>query len=488
MLIKRRDFLKYCIGSAAALGLDLSVLGTLQKALAADGAGLPKVIWLNGANCTGCTISLANLISDDGPTDVADLLVNYLDVVFHPNLMGAAGDLAVQCLNEAAGGDFILVVDGGIPTAFNGHTCILWTESGHEVTAKEAVLSLSAKASAILCIGTCSSYGGIPAGNPNPTQIKSVSELTGRQTINIPGCPAHPDWIVWTVANLLAGVTPELDDRSRPRQLYKEEIHKNCPKKGLGETKIFGEDNKCLKELGCKGPRTKADCHIRMWNNATNWCIGANAICLGCTESGFPDAFSPFYKIQYGYQDYEKPPVEEPPVTDTDFRITKAEWQEEISELKVDGEGTIGAKVKVSNADTGVLLGALSVDSEGKWKYRQTNPSHVPQNVRAESNAHTLIMSVKDAPETPETNDGDFRITKAEWRADRSELKVDGEGTIGAKVWVSNADKGDLLGILSVQSDGRWKFRRKNPSPVPQNVLAKSGEKSEIKSVKNAPA
>ena len=54
-------------------------------------------------------------------------------------------------------------------------------------------------------------------------------------------------------------------------------------------------DGRCLKELGCKGPETRADCYSRHWNSDTNWCIGANAICIGCTEKGFPDKFSPFY-------------------------------------------------------------------------------------------------------------------------------------------------------------------------------------------------
>ena len=128
------------------------------------------------------------------------------------------------------------------------------------------------------------------------------------------------------MASLLAGEIPELDDRGRPRLLFNEEIHKKCPRKGTGEAKIFGEE-KCLKELGCKGEKTKADCHIRQWNNGTNWCIGANAICLGCTEYGFPDKFSPFYKIEYAYQDYVIPKDEDPPEPDPitlPFRIKKS--------------------------------------------------------------------------------------------------------------------------------------------------------------------
>ena len=73
---------------------------------------------------------------------MADLLVNTIDLAFHPNLTGAAGELAVDCLHDATAGDFILVVDGGIPTAFDGHTCILGSEKdGREVTTKEAVFS-----------------------------------------------------------------------------------------------------------------------------------------------------------------------------------------------------------------------------------------------------------------------------------------------------------------------------------------------------------
>jgi anaerobic selenocysteine-containing dehydrogenase len=41
MKISRRDFLKYCISSAAVLGLDASVVAELSKALAADPVRLP---------------------------------------------------------------------------------------------------------------------------------------------------------------------------------------------------------------------------------------------------------------------------------------------------------------------------------------------------------------------------------------------------------------------------------------------------------------
>lgn len=293
MKIGRRDFLKYCIGSAAALGLEVSVLGALEKTLAAGGG--PPIIWLAAANCTGCTVSLANLVSTSHPTDVADLLVNTINLKYHPNLMGAAGDLAVQQLRSAAAGSFVLAVEGGIPTAFGGHTAMLWTEGGQDVTALQAVQDLAPKAKAVLSIGTCASFGGIPAGNPNPTGIKSVKAATNIKTINIPGCPTHPDWIVWTIAQLLAGKTPALDSLGRPSSLFSKTVHSQCPRNGLNWASAPGQNNLCLNNIGCKGRNTTSDCPTRLWNNKTNWCVGANAICLGCTQSGFPDSFSPFY-------------------------------------------------------------------------------------------------------------------------------------------------------------------------------------------------
>jgi len=295
MSISRRDFMKYCLSSAALLGLDSTGLGTLAKALAAGG---PNVIWLSGASCSGCTVSLANRIAPADPvTDIADLLVNHINLAYHTTLMGAAGDLAVSNLKTAAAGSYILAVEGGIPGAFGGHACMLWTEDGKEVTALEAVKTLAARATAVLGIGTCASFGGIPGGRPNPTGILSVKAATGKSVISIPGCPTHPDWVVWTIAQLLAGRTPALDSYGRPTALFSRKVHDACPRKEMDEAKTFGTMG-CLEELGCKGQETRADCPTRRWNNATNWCVGAGSNCLGCTESGFPDRFSPLVRLK----------------------------------------------------------------------------------------------------------------------------------------------------------------------------------------------
>lgn len=407
--VSRRDFLKYCIGSAAALGLDLSVVGRLQKALAADGAGLPTVLWINGANCTGCTVSLANRIASDAPRDVADLLVNTVSLAFHPNLMGAAGDLAVSTLKQAQEGPYILAVDGGIPTAFDGHTCIVWSEGGQEVTALEAVRTLAPGALAVLSIGTCASFGGIPGGSPNPTGIQGVSEASGLPAVHIPGCPAHPDWIVWTVAQLLAGSAPELDEDRRPVALFGEhlKIHDHCPRKKADKAKTFGEEGLCLKELGCQGPRTRADCYDRLWNGGVNWCIGANSVCLGCTEKDFPGKFSPFYKLDTmdgGEMDQ--------------VTITKATYNPDNGKLKIQAYtsfpyDSVTLTAEAVYAGTVVVLGPVPSDSTQEVFRLDACPSEV----RVKSSAGGSAVQVLNGADT-------VTITKATYNPDKGKLKI----------------------------------------------------------------
>ncbi len=296
--IDRRLFLRYAIQSAAALGLEGTVLARLQKAYAAGGAGLPAVLWLSGGSCTGCTVSLANRVSASHPTDVGDLLLNTIDLDFHPNLMGAAGQLAVDVLMDASQsqyGRYVLAVEGSVPTAFGGNACVAWSDRGRDVTMAEAVSLLAPGAAAILAVGTCASFGGVCSASPNPAAGRTVRAFTGRPAINIPGCPVHPDWVVWTIAQLLAGVSPALDEQGRPRALYSRTVHDLCPRREREEAETFAVEGECLKELGCKGPETVADCPTRLWNGGVNWCVGANAECIGCTAPKFPDGWPSFY-------------------------------------------------------------------------------------------------------------------------------------------------------------------------------------------------
>jgi len=107
---------------------------------------------------------------------------------------------------------------------------------------------------------------------------------------------------IGTVARVLLYGLPapsEVDEHGRLKVYYGRTVHNRCSNRdymdeGVFATK-FGEPG-CLLELGCKGPFTYADCPVRQWNSGVNFCINANAPCMGCTEPGFPDAHSPLYQ------------------------------------------------------------------------------------------------------------------------------------------------------------------------------------------------
>jgi hydrogenase small subunit len=343
MTLSRRDLLKASAAIVSAIGLGASGAYQARKAFALDAAqgGLP-VVWLQGQSCTGCSVSLLNSIKY-GTID--GLLVSLLDVQYHPNVMAAAGEPASGAAENAlARGGYVLVVEGAIPIGENGDYCMVWPG----MTALAAVEEFAAKAVFILAVGTCASFGGLSGGKPNPTGATGVMDLglgteIDSRIVNLPGCPAHPDWVVGTVAYLLKnGRMPALDSNKRPIDVaipfYRTSVHDNsCPNRNWYNTKYNtskvlerGEHNRtmppnclschrnsdsdvpnprklaqtgCLYPLGCRGRTTYADCGTRKWNAGSaaaagvNWCIGAGAPCHGCTEPTFPDGMSPFFYL-----------------------------------------------------------------------------------------------------------------------------------------------------------------------------------------------
>jgi hydrogenase small subunit len=234
----------------------------------------------------------------------------HVNLRFHPTVMAGAGEMAIKVLEETEQNlkdGYLLVVEGSIPIAQGGLYCAIGENGEEPISMLSRVESLGRKALAVIAMGTCAAFGGIPAGKPNPTQCQSVREVfsSGGITtplINIPGCPPHPDWFVGTVASILLAGLPSPDDLDvhlRPRLFFDDLIHENCPRRAYFDEGKFAKklsDPYCLYELGCKGPVTHADCPTRLWNNGVNWCVGNGSPCIGCCEPGFPDVVSPFYE------------------------------------------------------------------------------------------------------------------------------------------------------------------------------------------------
>jgi hydrogenase small subunit len=282
----RRDFLKLCVTATAMMGLPWRMAA--QVAEAARSAGKPPVVWLHFQECTGCS---GSLLRSSHPT-LSSFILDTVSLDYHETLMAAAGLQAEQALHDTLKenfGKYLLVVEGAIPTGLNGAFC--------KVGGKTALASLrhaAEGAAAILSIGTCSSFGGIQAADPNPTGAKGVSELIkGKPIINIPGCPPNPYNFLSTILHYLTFKRwPELDALNRPKFAYGRKIHEHCERRPHFDAgrfaQAYGDEGHaqgyCLYKLGCKGPATHANCSVQRFNDVGVWPVSVGHPCIGCTE------------------------------------------------------------------------------------------------------------------------------------------------------------------------------------------------------------
>ncbi len=282
----RRSFLTLSLRLATVMGLGASAAPALADALERIVRGRAPTLWLQGQCCSGCSVSLL----DSEPVGADALLTRDIALAFHQTLSGATGHQAVETVDRAiAAGGFLLVVEGSVPMDMP-QACFF----GEEAFGSQ-LLRAARAAKAVVAVGTCATSGGIPAAEGNPTGAISVPEFLRRSglsvpCISIPGCPAHPDWIVGTLTHVLGFGLPPLDDRGRPKAFFDKLVHDQCPRFADYEREVFAEkfsDDGCLFRLGCAGPITKADCNLRLWNGGTSSCIKAGAPCIGCAWEGF---------------------------------------------------------------------------------------------------------------------------------------------------------------------------------------------------------
>ena len=290
--VSRRSFLQLCskVMVAAPVGLALTRKRSLaQVAQIVGKLRRPSVIWLHFQDCTGCT---ETLLRTSAP-DVAHLILDVISLDYHETLMAASGAQAEAALRSAIednAGKYVLVIEGAIPAKDDG----VFMELGSK-PAIQVAKDVSAQAAAVIAIGSCASWGGVPSADPNPTGAVGVdSVVSGKPIINLPGCPPNPYNLLAVVLEYVTmGRLPEMDEFNRPKFAYDRVIHENCPRRAHFDAgrfaTAFGDEGHrkgwCLYKLGCKGPVTHAACATRHFNEVPGvWPIGTGAPCVGCTE------------------------------------------------------------------------------------------------------------------------------------------------------------------------------------------------------------
>ncbi|BCB28541.1 hydrogenase 2 small subunit [Sulfurimicrobium lacus] len=287
--VSRREFLQLCAAMATTMGLPKGADAAMAEAVAS--AKRPSVIWLHFQECTGCTESL---LRAEHPT-LEKLILDVISLDYHETLFAAAGHQAEAARKDAMKankGKYLLVVEGAIPIKDKGIYCKVGGQ-----TAVDMVKECAADAGAVVAIGSCASWGGMPSTGGNPTGASSAGEVLGKVIPNIPGCPPNPYNFLSTVVHYLTfGKLPDVDQLGRPKFAYSRLIHDNCERRAHFDAGRFAMEfgdvghrkGYCLYKLGCKGPETYANCPTILFGDVgcASWPVGTGHPCIGCTEKG----------------------------------------------------------------------------------------------------------------------------------------------------------------------------------------------------------
>jgi hydrogenase small subunit len=278
------------------------------------------VIWITaGLSCDGDTIAVTGATQPS----LEDLLLGALPglprVHLHnPVLAVENGDDFMDVLHRAVVGgveNVVLVVEGSIPNEkllTEGSWAALGVDkaTGEPIPTTWWIERLAPNAAAVIAVGTCATYGGIPAMAGNPTGAMSLPDFLGWDwksragvpIVCVPGCPVQPDNFTETLCYLLyqlAGHNPmiPLDAQLRPKWLFEQTVHEGCDRGGYYESADFATkygQKQCIVKLGCYGPVVNCNVAKRGWMGGVGGCPNVGGICIGCTMPGFPDKFMPF--------------------------------------------------------------------------------------------------------------------------------------------------------------------------------------------------
>ncbi|MGH9282897.1 MAG: hypothetical protein ACRD0S_08165, partial [Acidimicrobiales bacterium] len=280
------------------------------------------LIWLAGASCEGCTVAAT------GGTHprIEQLLTGAIPglprvELVHCLLSTESGSQWITNLFMAERGEldapYVVTWEGSVmdeSTAGEGFWLGLGEDptTGRQISSREWLDRLAPGAAAVVAIGTCAAWGGIPAAVGNPTGAVGVGEYLGADfrsaagvpVVNIPGCAPLGDNYTETVAALLLHLNglaprPELDETGRPAWLFAGTAHSACPRASYYDEGVFASEPgvaTCLVELGCWGPVVQCNIAERGMIAGHGGCMAFGGICIGCTMPGFPDRFTPFYE------------------------------------------------------------------------------------------------------------------------------------------------------------------------------------------------
>ncbi len=222
----------------------------------------PEIIWIDLIGCNGCSHSFLNHPEISSFFDEFTLL-------YHPLLPSDRFEIK-NC--------DILIIEGALNSG---------KRLGYEIN--ELLEKIIEKSKNIIALGTCAVYGGIFGKGIVFEKDKKIKNL---EIINIPGCPPHPEWLMYVLRMIKNNKKIKIDEFYRPVEIFGFTSHSGCSRNEYFEWKIdaesFGTKEGCLFYFqGCQGPYTHSSCNRILWNEVSSK-PRAGTPCFGCTESDFP--------------------------------------------------------------------------------------------------------------------------------------------------------------------------------------------------------
>lgn len=267
--------------------------------------GMPSLesvylIWLAGIGCNGCTMAMLGA-AEPGIEDL--IQGNVPDAprvtLIHPELAMESGDAFRAQLERAAEGQlspFVLVLEGAIPDesrAGQGSFSRMGTSAeGRPVTIADWVDQLAPQAEAVIALGSCAAWGGVPAAAGSVLGAQGLDAYLGGgfksrgglPVVNVPGCAPTGEGFIETLIYVflhLAQLVPlSLDDKRRPRWMYNHDAYPMPPRVEYPPAAGFDLSN-----------RPAIRCHVPVtgWLRGFGGCARVGGGCIGCTEPDFAD-------------------------------------------------------------------------------------------------------------------------------------------------------------------------------------------------------
>ena len=274
-------------------------------AAAIENARRPSVIWLSFQECTGCTESLTR---SESPT-VEGLIFDAISLDYHHTLQAASGEQAEAARHAAMeenDGSYLVLVDGSIPMGNPGFSTIAG------ISNVDMLMDTVKGAAAVIAIGSCAAFGGIPAAKPNPTGAVSVSDLVkDKPVVNVPGCPPIAMVMTAVLTQFLTfGTTARTRQARAASRVLRAQRFTTAAIAGHSMNRASlpkPSMTKARKPAGAstssvaKGPTTYNACATVKWNIGTSFPIQSGHPCLGCSEPDFWDKGGFYQPLSTGH-------------------------------------------------------------------------------------------------------------------------------------------------------------------------------------------